>query len=302
MAATRRHRPGPLLLAGLLALVLLVGASGWFVFSDGGGSDADSEGTAGASMRIMLAGDSMTHGADGDQTWRYHLWHHLEPHVQDLDFVGPYSDPATQGQVMPSPGQEPAEPPSEGLSLTPETEPADDADYLDPDFDQDHNALWGRTLQDAAATIEEDVRAYEPDVLCVMLGLNDMVRPVGADDLERWLHRYVEGARAGNPDVRIVLAEALPISLADNDDDFALRVYGYNEIVRTAAVGLSTEASPVTSVDVASQEGWEVPADTYDGTHPNADGELKIAAAFADALSRGHGIGPGYPRPLPIAP
>ncbi len=28
-------------------------------------------------MRLLLVGDSVTHGSTGDWTWRYRLWHHL---------------------------------------------------------------------------------------------------------------------------------------------------------------------------------------------------------------------------------
>ena len=135
-----------------------------------------------------------------------------------------------------------------------------------------------------------------------MLGVNDLLWPVSMEEMEQNLRGYVEAARSGNPNLRVVLAEVVPIALADSDDGFALRVYAYNELVREVAQDMSTQASPVISLDVANKEKWEVAADTYDGTHPNADGELKIAAAFADVLSRGYEIGPGYPRPLPLSP
>lgn len=262
--------------------------------------------------RIMPAGDSMTQGANGDRTWRLHLWHHLEPHVEGLEFVGPYSDPAGRDMIIPVPttgeeaehaSAEPLDPevleelrdaPWPGLDGDPDT-----PEYRDPDFDSHHNALWGRTLQDASATIQEEVRVHQPDVLCVMIGVNDLLWPVGKEEMESRLRSYVERARAGNPTLRIVLAEVLPIALADTDPGFALRVYAYNEIVREVAQDMSTDASPVVSLDIAGREKWDVAADTYDGTHPNARGELKIAAAFADALSAAYGIGPAYPRPLP---
>jgi hypothetical protein len=40
-------------------------------------------------------------------------------------------------------------------------------------------------------------------------------------------------------------------------------------------------------------------AHTWDGTHPNAQGELRIAAAFADTLAGQLGIGAPFPRPFP---
>lgn len=329
-----RRRPGPFLVGGAIALVLLiVGATAYWATTSADPGEPQNEAEerpVSEPQRIMLSGDSMTQGADGDRTWRYHLWNHLSPHVEGLEFVGPYSDPASSDMILPVPtteGEDPAlpspgstggPPPADGASPDEEAPPSEDedtggprwpgsappgeAEYEDPDFDQEHNALWGRTLRDASASIGEEVRTHQPDVLCAMLGVNDLLWPVSMEEMEQRLRSYVEAARGGNPNLRVVLAEVVPIALADSDDGFALRVYAYNELVREVAQDMSTRASPVISLDVANKEKWEVSTDTYDGTHPNADGELKIAAAFADALSGGYEIGPGYPRPLPISP
>lgn len=326
-----QRRPGPFLVGGAIALVLLiVGAVGYWATTSAYTGDPQNEveeRPVSEPRRIMLSGDSMTQGADGDRTWRYHLWNHLSPHVDGLEFVGPYSDPASSDMIMPVPTTEEEDPvpapgstgvpsPTGGASPGEDATPPEDTDgprwpgsappgeaeYDDPDFDQEHNALWGRTLRDASASIGEEVRTHEPDVLCAMLGVNDLLWPVSMEEMEEGLRGYVEAARSGNPNLRVVLAEVVPIALADSDDGFALRVYAYNELVREVAQDMSTQGSPVISLDVANKEKWEVSTDTYDGTHPNVDGELKIAAAFADALSRGYEIGPGYPRPLPLSP
>jgi lysophospholipase L1-like esterase len=39
---------------------------------------------------------------------------------------------------------------------------------------------------------------------------------------------------------------------------------------------------------------YDIHTDTYDGTHPSASGEHKIAAAFADAMHQGWGLGKPY--------
>ena len=93
--------------AGLFALVLALVGGGLWMFARPAPGDpdrADGPGPRGGAwdqsqVRVMLAGDSMTQGAGGDLTWRFHLWNHLDPHVGDVEFVGPYTDPATPEQI-----------------------------------------------------------------------------------------------------------------------------------------------------------------------------------------------------------
>ncbi|WP_116243764.1 GDSL-type esterase/lipase family protein [Nocardiopsis sp. FIRDI 009] len=306
----KRRRPVPLVIAGALALVLVALGAGLWALTRFGPVDRDpaQEAPVREPSRVMIAGDSMTQGANGDWTWRYRLWNHLAPHVDDLDFVGPYTDPATRDMMFPVPteGDGGTDAPGEPTDPSATGWPGDDGDpgtveYRDPGFDQDHNALWGRTLLDALGSIEEEVRVHQPDVLCVMIGVNDLLWPVETEEMERRLRDYVEAARRGNPNLRVVVAEVPPIALTQTDEGFALRVYAYNQIVREVAADLSTDTSPVVSVDVAGMGGWDPTVHAYDGTHPNADGEVKIAAAFADVLSARFGMGPAYPRPLSTA-
>ncbi|KOX18360.1 GDSL family lipase [Nocardiopsis sp. NRRL B-16309] len=302
-----------MLSAGAIAFVLVITAAIlWAVTTaDPAETDTGQEDTVTAPRRVMLAGDSMTQGANGDATWRYHLWNHLSSHVDDLDFVGPYTEPASRDMILPVPTEPEADPsaagegsPEEGAPEEGADQPGTDGDpdaaeYRDPEFDQDHNALWGRTLRDAAGTIEEEARVHRPDVLCVMLGVNDLLWPVTMEEMEFRLRSYVKGAREGEPHVSVVLAESLPIALGETDEGFALRQYAFNELVREVAADLSTEESPVVSLSIVGAEGWDVAEDTYDGTHPDPGGEVKIAAAFADVLATEFGMGESYPRPLP---
>src|SRR4051794_25245911 len=83
-----------------------------------------------ALTRIMIVGDSITQGSAGDITWRYRLSKHLQATPGVVDLVGDRTwlyDNITGQQGSTA--------------------------YVDPNFDQDHHAIWGRMLIDEVKTI-----------------------------------------------------------------------------------------------------------------------------------------------------
>ena len=74
-----------------------------------------------APTRVLIVGDSVTHGLSGDHTWRYFSYKGLQKTGASVDFVGPhvgtYSD---DGWFS--------------------------GGYADPDFDQDHASRYGLSM------------------------------------------------------------------------------------------------------------------------------------------------------------
>ncbi|MEU4421712.1 GDSL-type esterase/lipase family protein [Actinoplanes sp. NPDC024001] len=229
---------------------------------------------AAPAAKVMIVGDSISHGSSGDWTWRYRLWKHLQPRVTGLDFVGPRND--LFDNVAGTSGSQA---------------------YADGSFDRDHNALWGNTLSAAGDTIQGRTAAGTPDVMLVLLGINDLTFLTSPEGTEASLRRFIDRARDGKPDVKFVFGRVLPKRLPPSDTTFAGKLADYNNrLVRTAAE-LSKPESPI--VVANTDAGFDPAADTWDGVHANPAGELKIAAAFADRLASAYAIGAAYPRPLP---
>ncbi|TQN32886.1 lysophospholipase L1-like esterase [Haloactinospora alba] len=238
-----------------------------------------------AAYRIMPAGDSITQGARGDYTWRYHLWRHLAPEEPRVDFVGPYRKVADTSAG------------SEKHEVSPES----DSGYRDPDFDQDHNAIWGRTLADARTTIRRDVREHSPDLILVLLGINDLVQPDASPErVEEELRAYLTDARAARPGVGFALARLTPSLMGEEDPRFARDFAEVNRRIGTVARDMATVSSPIAVVDIAAATGYTARRDTSDGTHPNRQGQVKIAAAFAETLAEEFSLGGRYPRPFTV--
>ncbi|MFE2170316.1 GDSL-type esterase/lipase family protein [Streptomyces sp. NPDC059447] len=218
-------------------------------------------------MRFMFVGDSMTIGRAGDYTWRHRMWQHL-----DATFGGPYEIVGPRHELY------------EGST-----------EYADPGFPahaRRHLAGWGEGWQHMAPLIGPAVRDCGADVLLVSLGLIDLGFYTKSDETAANARRFIAGARAAHPGVRMVLLPVIPNVRAEEDAPFAAEVDRFNELLAKAVADLTTDASPV--LLAARPASYDIHADTYDGTHPNASGEHRLAGEFAAVLHQAWGIGGPY--------
>ncbi|KAH9843460.1 factor for adipocyte differentiation [Teratosphaeria destructans] len=244
----------------------------------------------GPAMKIMIVGDSMSQGGQGDWTWRYRIWKWFRSQHVPVDFVGPYS--ATRSVSAASP---PKPPPLYGH------EPADeellDGTYaagVSPDFDHDHFARWGQPATRAKHQIGNFVKVHEPELLLVMLGFNDLgwnYSDVGGTLSS--IKQLVDEARAARPDIKIALANIPQRKLTPERQDMPNKTAEYNALLANAVPEWSTAHSPIFKVPL--QETYPcAPADCpggYDGLHPNERGEFHIARAFTLTLVKDFKIG-----------
>jgi lysophospholipase L1-like esterase len=143
-----------------------------------------------------------------------------------------------------------------------------------------------------APMIADEVRTHRPDILLVSLGLIDLGFYTTAEQTEVNLRRFIEQARTADPEIAAVLLPVIANTRADLDADFAGQCEELNSRMSKAVADLDTPASPL--LLASRPAGYDVLLDTYDGTHPNASGEHRLAAAFADAMYQGWDIGAPY--------
>ncbi|HEX6342604.1 fibronectin type III domain-containing protein [Umezawaea sp.] len=295
-----RRRPGEhgVRAVSLILAVALVGVG------LAGSASARTE-PGGDPIRVMVVGDSMSHGAEGDWTWRYRLWQWFRDQGVAVDFVGPYR--GTQDAAVAAP---PAVPPLQGDEPAPPGGPRTSGAYAAgaEAFDSDHFAVWGRQAAQDKGLIREQVALHQPDYVLVGLGFNDLgwfvSGPEGTLDSMRTL---VEQARAAKPDVRFALANVPQRTRMDGREDLPRNTDAYNAMLAAAIPSWSTPTSPVALVDWRGNYACELDGcpDGYDGLHPNATGEYKIAQAFERTLHDGYGLGsavPAVPTDVPARP
>ncbi|MER5812094.1 GDSL-type esterase/lipase family protein [Streptomyces sp. NPDC002033] len=239
-------------------------------------------------MRFMFVGDSMTIGRAGDYTWRYRMWQHLGATLESpFEIVGPRSE-LYDDSAAPAAGA--------AAAATPAA-----AAYADPAFPagaRRHLAGWGEGWQHMAPLIGPAAREGRADVLLVSLGLIDLGFYTKAEQTAGNVRLFVEAARRARPRIRMVFLPVIPNVRAQDDPPFAQEVARFNELLAKAVADLTTDASPI--LLAARPDGYDITRDTYDGTHPNASGEHRLAGEFAAVLHQAWGIGGPY-RPAPDA-
>ena len=87
------------------------------------------------------------------------------------------------------------------------------ADNPELDWQWLNRGISGNTLHDIKKRWNEDVLAFEPDILTILIGTNDVMQWLGEDtgkdfDVEGWTQEYaslLKSAKEMNPDLKIVL-------------------------------------------------------------------------------------------------
>lgn len=214
---------------------------------DVSGNERGLLGIAPAPVRIMALGDSIT-GSPG--CWRAQLWRRLQDNgFTDVDFVGTQSP--------------------QGCGF---------------DYDGEHEGHPGVLVTDVAAQnqLPAWLAAADPDVVLMHFGTNDVWSNRPASSILAAYTTLVGQMRSQNPDVEVLVAQVLPMN-PTGCAECGARVEALNAAIPDWAASLSTAQSPVVVVD--HWTGFSTASDTYDGVHPNASGDQKMATAWYPALA-----------------
>ncbi|KAK5242537.1 hypothetical protein LTR20_009968 [Exophiala xenobiotica] len=237
-------------------------------------------------LKVMVVGDSITQGAQGDWTWRYRLWQWFQTSGISMQFVGPYT-----GTLPPQPGAAPPPPPLYGAApvASPPGETGGYATGVSSGFlsNSNHFAVWGRAAAVSQGLIQSMVQQYPTDLMLVLLGFNDL----------GWFYSDAQGtidsigtlianARASNPNLKFAVANIPQRTFIGGREDLIENTNIYNNLLPTYISQWTSAQSPVYLVSLEqnySCQPGSCPAG-YDGLHPDALGEYQIANAFTQTL------------------
>ncbi|WP_182883557.1 cellulose binding domain-containing protein [Microbispora sp. H10949] len=210
-----------------------------------------------APVRIMALGDSIT-GSPG--CWRALLWNRLQSNgFTNIDMVGTL--------------------PPQGCSVA---------------YDGDNEGHGGALVTNVADQNQLPgwLSATRPDIVLMHFGTNDVWSNKPTATVLAAYGKLVDQMRASNPNMRVLVAKIIPMN-PGTCPECGQRVVDLNNAIPGWAAAKTAAASPIQVVD--QWAGFSTSADTYDGVHPNASGDQKMADRWYPALAAL--LGGGQPSP-----
>lgn len=211
--------------------------------TDGGESDG-----IGRPLKIMPLGNSITDGYGTPGSYRPTLWQLLvEQDGLEIDFVG-------------------------SLQNGPASLP-----------DKDHEGHSGWKIDQLEGNIAGWLNTYEPDVILLHIGTNDLIQGVSGSQAAQRLDALVSTIFATKPDVTLLAASLIPLR---TDGDWNQAPWQqFNDAVPGIVDKYKGQGYKVQFVDMAAEAGLTLGSpDIPDGVHPGAGGYSKMAEVWYPAI------------------
>lgn len=130
-----------------------------------------------------------------------------------------------------------------------------------------------------------------PDIVLMHLGTVDLSKGRTKPEIIADLGSLIDHFRAKNPKVIVLVAQIIPCATTTyyktpQDRSFCSKIPDLNSAIPAL---VAQKNSPISPVDVVDQyDGFDATqgVDTYDGLHPQASGEKKMAAKWLAAIQK----------------
>lgn len=195
-----------------------------------------------APLRLMPIGDSITSGyqSSTNNGYRGALYNSLAAQGNQTDFVGSIRDGST--------------------------------------FDPDHEGHSGYRIDQVAALLNGALSAYQPNVVTLHIGSNDMNQNYQVSTAPNRLAAMIDQILAADPGVTIVVAQLIP----NSDANVQSRINAYNSQIPGIVQARANAGKHVYMVNMSSLNT----GDLKDGLHPNDNGYQKMADSFLTGVQQ----------------
>ena len=152
-----------------------------------------------------------------------------------------------------------------------------------------NRGISGDRIVDLYARIKRDVWNIQPNVLSILIGVNDVWHDLGENpngvDIVRYEKVYrtiIEGTKERLPDVKFILCEPFVLKGAATEEHYAdfLKVKDYAKVVKRLAEEYSLYFLPLQKILDEAAEKFGADKFLYDGVHPSLAGAGLIADAW----------------------
>lgn len=148
-----------------------------------------------------------------------------------------------------------------------------------------NRGISGNRVVDLYARIKSDVWNLQPDVLSILIGVNDVWHEVGSrngveiDRFEKVYRMLLEDTKAKLPDVKLILLEPFVLKGAATQEHYEefLEVKKYAEVVAKLAKEYGARFVPLQEKFDEAAAKYGVEAYLSDGVHPAVAGSQLIA-------------------------
>ncbi len=157
-----------------------------------------------------------------------------------------------------------------------------------------NRGVGGDMVGDLAARWEDDCLAFEPDVLSILVGVNDFWY-ASLDHYEEAAERYeqkyrslLDRTRAALPDATLLVGEPFAVSGGSAvDEEWSLYFDRFQTAARRVAEDYEAAWIPYQSVFDEALEDAPGPHWAEDGVHPTPAGHYRMARTWLDAFQTG---------------
>ena len=159
--------------------------------------------------------------------------------------------------------------------------------YAELQLEVYNRGINGHKLKDLAARWQRDCLALQPDILSIMIGINDIWhhrsagQPIDAaylDEFKKTYCRILTEARAANPELQVVLLQPFLLPIPEDHLEWEQELQPMSALIEDLAQEFS--ASYIRLHDEFKELVKQVPAKHFtieDGVHPTRIGQGVIA-------------------------
>lgn len=148
-----------------------------------------------------------------------------------------------------------------------------------------NRGISGDRIVDLYARIKRDVWNIKPDVLSILIGINDIWHEIAAQNgvdiarFEKFYRMIIQETNERLPDTKIILCEPFVLegtATADNMEQFC-EIKNYAKVIKKIACDYNLPFVPLQAKFDEMSERFNKSVYLFDGVHPNVAGATLIA-------------------------